>query len=368
MYSWLTEVLVEEYEEQLKVSEEFWKGRNVFVTGHTGFKGGWLSLWLSSFGARVYGYALSPPTSPNLFCETNLGNRFEASTYGDVRDLAALSKAMSESKPSIIFHLAAQPLVRESYVTPVETFTTNVFGTLNLLEAARNQRRPLTIVNITTDKCYANREWVWPYRETDHLGGDDLYSSSKACAEIVTAAYRRSFLAEAGIHVATARAGNVFGGGDWAKDRLIPDFLSAADRGETLRIRHPVAIRPWQHVLEAVGGYIRLAENLALDGDLFAEAWNFGPEDSDVKPVSWIVNRLCQLVPNSKWEREEAKQLREAVILKLDHSKAKAKLGWSPRWSLDIALQRTIEWHQNWKAGKEMAEFSIKQIHDYLAT
>jgi CDP-glucose 4,6-dehydratase len=346
---------------------DFWQERSVFLTGHTGFKGGWMALWLSHLGAKVYGYALSPPTTPNFFTETQLQACLAQSSLSDIRNLAALTQAMRQAQPSVIIHMAAQPLVRESYHAPVETYATNVMGTVNVLEAARQTKTVEAIVNITTDKCYHNQEWIWPYREADRLGGYDPYSSSKACAELVTTAYRNSFLAEAGIQLASVRAGNVIGGGDWAKDRLIPDFLRALDAGETLRVRSPNAIRPWQHVLEPVSGYLMLAEKLVTDGAAYAEAWNFGPEEADAKPVSWIVDRLCHKIPGSRWELEGTPQPHEAGLLKLDSSKARSRLHWSPRWSLETALDQTIQWHQAWSQGQSMADVSIQQIEFYCA-
>ena len=353
--------------EGVGMRSDFWRGRSVFLTGHTGFKGGWMALWLSHLEAQVYGYALSPPTTPSFFTATQLQERLTQSSLGDIRDLAALTQAIQQAQPSVVIHMAAQPLVRESYRDPVETYATNVMGTVNVLEAARQVETVAAIVNITTDKCYHNQEWLWPYREVDRLGGHDPYSSSKACAELVTTAYRNSFLAEAGIHVASVRAGNVIGGGDWAKDRLIPDFLRALDAGKTLRVRSPNAIRPWQHVLEPVSGYLLLAEKLVTEGHAYAEAWNFGPEETDAKPVSWIVNRLCQKNPNAQWELEGTSQPHEAGLLKLDSSKAKARLYWSPRWSLETALDQTINWHQAWKQGHSMADVSIQHLEAYLA-
>ena len=347
------------------MNPEFWQGRSVFLTGHTGFKGGWIALWLSRLGAKVHGYALAPPTTPNFYSETKLRERVQNSDLGDIRDLRKLTSAMRVAKPSIVIHMAAQSLVRESYKTPVETFTANVIGTVNVLEAVRQTDTVQAIVNITTDKCYENREWLWPYRENDRLGGHDPYSSSKACAEIVAAAFRNSFLAEVGIQLASVRAGNVIGGGDWASDRLIPDFLRAMDAGDTLRIRAPHAVRPWQHVLEPLSGYLTLAERLVTDGATFAEAWNFGPEESDAKPVSWIVERLCQKVPHTHWALEGSPQPHEAGLLKLDSTKAKTRLGWAPRWSLEMALDKTVEWHHAWKEGQSMAEVSTMQIETY---
>jgi CDP-glucose 4,6-dehydratase len=345
----------------------FWRGRSVFLTGHTGFKGGWLALWLSQLGANVHGYSLPPPTKPSFFEEIKLQARVVSSTIGDIRDLKNLSQAMRDANPSVVIHMAAQPLVRESYDSPVDTFATNVLGTVNLLEASRGVQAVKAIVNITTDKCYENQEWIWPYRENDRLGGHDPYSSSKACAEFVTAAYRSSFFSAAGVHLATVRAGNVIGGGDWAIDRLIPDFLRALDAGEALQIRSPNAIRPWQHVLEPLLGYLLLAERLVTQGADYADAWNFGPEESDTKPVSWIVKRLCEEFSDSRWKVEGETQPYEASLLKLDSSKAKSKLGWRPRWSLETALEKTVEWHQAWKQGGPMSDFSLQQIEAYQA-
>jgi CDP-glucose 4,6-dehydratase len=348
--------------EGLVMNLSFWRDRSVFVTGHTGFKGGWISLWLSNLGAKVHGYSLSPPTTPSFFSETQLESRMQSSTIADIRDLTTLMSALQTAKPSIVIHMAAQPLVRESYVKPVETFSTNVIGTVNLLEAVRSVDTVEAIVNITTDKCYENQEWVWPYRENDRLGGHDPYSSSKACAELVTATYRKSFLAEAGIQLASVRAGNVIGGGDWATDRLIPDFLRAVDAGKSLSIRSPNAIRPWQHVLEPLSGYLLLAERLVIEGAAFAESWNFGPEEADSKPVSWILDRLCEKVPSASWVLDGSPQPHEANVLKLDSVKAKTRLNWAPQWSLETALDKTVEWHQLWKEGQSMADVSIQQI------
>lgn len=347
------------------MNQSFWKDKTVFLTGHTGFKGGWIAHWLCELGASVCGYSLEPPTQPNFFNETQLAKRLTASTFGDIRDLASLTSALKKAKPEVIFHMAAQPLVRESYSTPVETFSANVMGTVNLLEAARQVGTVTAIVNITTDKCYENKEWLWPYRENDRLGGHDPYSASKACAEIAAAAYRASFLADDHIQLASVRAGNVIGGGDWATDRLIPDFLRALEARETLCIRSPDAIRPWQHVLEPLSGYLLLAEKLYTKGSAFAEAWNFGPKDDDTRPVSWIVDQLCRSIPGAKWQTESSQPLHEAGLLKLDSSKAKTKLGWASRWSLETALNKTLEWHQAWRNKADMAEITSEQIQAY---
>ena len=345
----------------------FWQGKRVFITGHTGFKGGWLALWLADMGAEVHGYALSAPTEPNFFTVCKLQAQLKSSTIADIRDAAALTQAMQAVQPHFVLHLAAQPLVRYSYTAPVETYAVNVMGTVNLLEAVRQTPSVRAIVNVTTDKCYENREWVWPYRENEAMGGYDPYSSSKGCSELVTAAYRRSFLEPAGICLASARAGNVIGGGDWAGDRLIPDFLRALDARHILTIRSPSATRPWQHVLEPLAGYLLLAERLYMEGQDFAEAWNFGPEEADARPVQWIVEHLCSLVPGSAWQCDNVPQPHEANYLKLDSSKAKIKLGWHPRWHLQTALSHTLAWYQAWKSGADMAHTSLAQIREYEA-
>jgi CDP-glucose 4,6-dehydratase len=354
--------------EGLVMNREFWRGRSVFLTGHTGFKGGWIAYLLSEFGATVHGYALDPPAEPNFFTVTNLQERLASSNIGDIRDLGMLDKAIRLSKPEIIIHMAAQPLVRESYITPVDTFSANVMGTVNLLEVSRRAGNVKAVVNVTSDKCYGNKEWIWPHRETDRLGGHDPYSASKACAEIVASAYRSSFLSDAGIQLASVRAGNVIGGGDWATDRLIPDFLRALDVGTTLKIRSPNAVRPWQHVLEPLSGYLMLAESLCEQGESFADAWNFGPNEEDARPVSWILTKLCARIPGARWEFEKMKQPHEAGLLKLDSSKARTHLGWAPRWNLEEALKNTVEWHQAWRNREDMMAFSSKQIQTYINT
>lgn len=350
------------------IDNNFWSGRSVFITGHTGFKGGWLSYWLSQMGAKVHGYSLEAPTTPNFFTVCNLEKYLESCTIGNILDFKQLHKAIDQTSPEIIFHLAAQPLVRESYFTPTATFETNVIGTVNVMEACRSVPSIKAIINVTTDKCYENKEWSWPYRENDRLGGRDPYSASKACAEIAAAAYRHSFLTVANIHLASVRAGNVIGGGDWATDRLIPDFLRALDIGELLTIRSPNAVRPWQHVLEPLSGYLMLAEKLFSKGNAFAEAWNFGSNDEDAKPVSSIVNQLCDRTPGAKWQTDNAQQPHEAGLLKLDSSKAKIKLGWNPRWNLEMALNKTIDWHHAWRKGDDMAAITSSQIQAYLSS
>ena len=344
----------------------FWRNRRVFVTGHTGFKGGWLCLWLHSMGAEVHGYALNPPTDPNIYATAQVGEAMTSSTIADIRDAKKLAETVKEVQPEIVFHLAAQPLVRHSYQNPVETYEVNVMGVVHLLEAVRATTSVKAVVNVTTDKCYENREWPWGYRETESMGGHDPYSSSKGCAELVTTAYRKSFLAGAGVSVATARAGNVIGGGDWATDRLIPDFLRAIDSGSELVIRSPEAVRPWQHVLEPVSGYLILAEHLLSGGADFADAWNFGPVEEDAKTVDWIVKRLARNNHELIWNRDRSVKPHEATYLKLDSSKARARLNWKPRWNLDRALDQTVNWHLAWRKNEDMRRVTNAQIEEYI--
>jgi len=351
--------------EGVEVNLSFWQGKRVFLTGHTGFKGGWLSLWLQAMGVEVHGYALSPVTEPDLFTVADVGKGMESSEIVDIRDPDSLRYAIQAARPEIVFHLAAQALVRYSYCHPAETYAVNVMGTVNLLEAVRQTPGVKAVVNVTTDKCYENRESVWGYRENEPMGGFDPYSSSKGCSELVTSAYRRSFLEPAGVALASARAGNVIGGGDWAADRLIPDFLRAMDAGETLKIRSPQSTRPWQHVLEPLSGYLMLAERLYADGAVFGEAWNFGPDDEDARSVRWIVERLAEMRKDVKWQSDETPQPHEAHYLKLDSSKARTQLNWKPRWRLQTALQKTLEWHEAWRAVEDMRSVTLAQITDY---
>ena len=351
--------------DDLGLNPDFWEKKTVFLTGHTGFKGGWIAHWLSKLGANVYGYALAPPTEPSFFKETNLRARLAGSTFADVRDFQSLSAALKRSKADVVIHMAAQPLVGLSYINPSETFATNLIGTVNILEAVRCTNHVKSIVNITTDKCYENKEWIWPYRETDALGGHDPYSASKACAELAVSSYRSSFFVDNGVHVASARAGNVIGGGDWASQRLIPDFFRAVDIGDTLSIRSPRSIRPWQHVLEPLFGYLLLAERLVEQGEAFATSWNFGPNDEDTKSVAWMADHLCSRLPGARWKTDSTKQLHEAMILKLDSSKAKTDLGWFPRWNIETALNQTILWHQAWKEGEDLDNLTSRQILDF---
>lgn len=351
---------------------EFWEGKRVFITGHTGFKGSWLTLWLHKLGAEVAGYALHPPTEPNLY-ELCRINELVNSTIADVRDGDLLSKALCAAKPEIVIHMAAQPLVRDSYKNPVETYAINVMGTVNLLEAVRQCQSVKAVINVTTDKCYENREWVWGYRENEPLGGYDPYSSSKACSELVTSAYRSSFFSKhpsiesANLPaVASARAGNVIGGGDWATDRLIPDCVRALLKGEKIVIRNPEAIRPWQHVLEPLSGYLVLARKLCEEGCRFAGGWNFGPSEDDARPVEWIVRKMCAgWGSGAAYEIDKGEHPHEARCLKLDCSKARAELGWQPRWNLGKALDSIIDWTLRYRAGEDMREVSLRHIAEY---
>ena len=347
-----------------------WRGRRVFLTGHTGFKGGWLALWLTSLGAQVRGYALDPVTEPCLFYTAKVGELLD-DVRGDILDRSRLEASIKEFAPQVVFHLAAQPLVRQSYSDPLGTYATNVMGTANVLEAIRHTPSVRAVVSITTDKCYENREWVWPYRETDPLGGYDPYSSSKACAEIVCAAYRSSFfptnaLDQHHVALATGRAGNVIGGGDWSPDRLIPDLIQGFRAGQPVLIRRPAAIRPWQHVLESLHGYLLLAEKLLEAKAQFATAFNFGPSDDDAWPVERIATKLAELWgPDSTWTRDKDPGAHEAGYLRLDSSKARAELHWQPRLRIETALEWTVDWYRAWNDGQSMQEFTLGQISAY---
>lgn len=348
------------------VDTAFWQGRRALVTGHTGFKGSWLCLWLQSLGAEVHGLALDPPTTPALYDIAGVAAGMASDTRADIRDGAAVLAAFAACRPEIVLHLAAQPLVRLSYAEPVATYATNVMGTVHVLEAARRAGTVRAIVNVTTDKCYENREWVWGYREDEAMGGHDPYSSSKGCAELVASAWRRSFFAGGQTALASARAGNVIGGGDWALDRLVPDILRALAAGEPVAIRNPAAIRPWQHVLEPLAGYLVLAQRLVGDGAAVAEGWNFGPMEADAQPVQWIVERLVDgWGDGASWRRDGGEHPHEAHYLKLDISKAGARLGWRPRWTLAVALERVLEWQRAWLQGADMRAVCLEQIAGY---
>ena len=337
----------------------------MFLTGHTGFKGSWLSLWLQSMGSIVKGFSLEPPTSPALYEVAKVQEGME-SEIGDIRHLDAVQKSMKAFNPDILIHMAAQPLVRLSYSHPIDTYSTNVMGTVNVLEAARRCANLKAIVSVTTDKCYENKEWLWGYRENEPLGGHDPYSSSKGCAELVSAAFRNSFFSQSNTaNLATARAGNVIGGGDWAADRLIPDILYAFQHDRPVIIRNPLAIRPWQHVLEPLAGYLMLAESLYSDIG-YDEAWNFGPRDSDCKPVGYILSQMVKLWgEGAGWEKDSRANPHEARLLKLDCSKAKELLNWEPQWSVDQTLKRIVDWHKGWIQNENMSALCLKEIAEY---
>ncbi len=349
------------------VTPKFWAGKKVFVTGHTGFKGSWLALWLTALGARVSGYALKPPSIPSLWALVEARSGI-ASTIADIRDLDALSKAIGAFQPEIVFHLAAQSLVRPSYDDPVGTYATNVMGTLHLLEAVRRAGGVRAVVNVTSDKCYENLETGQACRESDPMGGRDPYSSSKGCAELVTSAYRASFFSKPdGPALASARAGNVIGGGDWAQDRIVPDIVRAAVAGKAVQVRNPRAVRPWQHVLEPLAGYLQLAEHLHATPALFAEGWNFGPDEKDVVPVETVVSTITRLWGSpASWAADKGAHPHEAHFLKLDSSKARSRLGWSPHLGLQTALEWTVGWYKTQAQGADARQLTLAQIERYM--
>ena len=354
------------------LDRSFWKGRNVFLTGHTGFKGSWLSLWLNSLGANVTGYALDPPTQPSLFEQAAVAGAVR-SIRADIRDFPRLKAALSDCRPEVVIHMAAQSVVRRGYEDPIETYSANVMGTVHLLEALRQLKQPCSVVNVTSDKCYANREWIWGYRENEPMGGRDPYSNSKGCAELVTTAYRESFFSpEAiehhGVAIASARAGNAVGGGDWTSDQLIPDLMRAFLAGQPCLIRNPSATRPWQFVLEPLRGYLMLAERLSGDAFRFASAWNFGPSEEDAKPVSWIAGETARAWGNgASWNHDGAAHPQEARSLKLDASKARACLGWHPALPLTQALQWIVEWYRAFHSEGDLPRLTRMQIERYEA-
>ena len=348
----------------------FWRGKRVLITGHTGFKGSWLSLWLASLGAHVTGYALGPSSSPSLFNLANINSAL-VNVEADIRNLEQLRKSLAENQPEIVFHLAAQSLVRTSYEDPLLTYETNVMGTANLLESIRGLKLPCSVVNVTTDKCYENKEWYWGYREVDPLGGFDPYSNSKACSELVTASYRSSFFPPSKyekhkVALATARAGNVIGGGDWAKDRLIPDVLKALEDNQTLEIRSPNSVRPWQHVFEPLNGYLMLAEQLHTNGPEFSKAWNFGPNEQDTYTVADVANKVSQLWgKQNAWRAASGEHPHEANYIKLDASLARNELGWSPVLCIDKSLKLIVDWEKARLNNVDVRVTSLKQIKDY---
>ena len=354
------------------VDPSFWRGKRVLLTGHTGFKGGWLSLWLASMGAKVTGYALAPNTTPNFFEAAGVQGDLVQSYIADIRDLEKLQKAIADAGPEIVIHMAAQPLVRYSYSNPVETYATNVMGTVHVLESIRNLDCVRAAVIVTTDKCYENKEWVWGYRENDPMGGHDPYSNSKGCAELVTSAYLHSYFppdkySKHKVAIASARAGNVIGGGDWSKDRLIPDAIKAFEAKESLIIRNPLASRPWQHVLEPLSGYLLLAQALYQEGAKFDGSWNFGPRDEDARSVQEVVNLLIKTWGSiASWTQDQGEQPHEAHSLKLDCSRARQYLNWAPKWSLEQAISKITEWQHGFQNQMDMKKFSQEQIKMYL--
>ena len=352
------------------LDRSFWKGRNVLLTGHTGFKGSWLSLWLDTLGANVTGYALEPPTQPSLFEQAHVASSIR-SICADVRDFPQLTTVLAESRPEVIIHMAAQSVVRRGYEDPIETYSSNVMGTVHLFEALRQLQLRCVVVNVTSDKCYENREWVWGYRENEPMGGRDPYSNSKGCAELVTAAFRDSFFPPAlferhGVALASARAGNAIGGGDWTPNQLIPDLMKEFLVGRPCLIRNPSAIRPWQFVLEPLRGYLMVAERLSQDACRFSSGWNFGPADGDCKPVSSIADKLANLWGSGAgWKQDQASHPHEAHFLKLDASKASTHLGWHPALPLDAALEWIVEWWRGFQAGADLRKLTLSQIARY---
>jgi CDP-glucose 4,6-dehydratase len=356
--------------ESMAVNTSFWRNKTVLITGHTGFKGSWLSLWLQRLGAKVIGYSLVPPTNPSLFEKADVAAEMLSIT-GDIRDLEHVKQVFSQYHPDIVFHLAAQPLVRYSYQQPIETYETNVMGTLNILEGIRSINTVRAVIMVTTDKCYENKEWDWAYRENEPMGGYDPYSSSKGCAELLIASYRNSYFSKNLFNqhktaIASVRAGNVIGGGDWAADRLIPDIIRAFQSNEIVNIRFPNAVRPWQHVLEPLAGYLMLAEKLFDDGIDYAQAWNFGPLEQDAKSVQWIVKQMTNIWgKGANWKINKDEMLHEANYLKLDCSKAHQQLNWWPKWGLETALQKIVDWHKSECENRPLKEVCLEQISDY---
>ena len=348
------------------IDTSFWQKRRVFLTGHTGFKGSWLCLLLSHLGCKIKGYSLEPNTTPNLFNEARISKLID-SEIGDIRNLENVKKSIKKFKPDIIIHMAAQPLVRYSYIAPVETYEVNVLGTAHVLEAALGCETVKSFVNVTTDKCYENKEWEWAYRENEPIGGHDPYSSSKGCSELITSSYRKSFYEKKGIGLASARAGNVIGGGDWAKDRLIPDILRAFEMDKPVLIRNPNSIRPWQHVLDPLSGYLKLAQSIYKSPKSFSGGWNFGPNEEDARPVIWILKQMVNAWPGAKWQLDKSKNNpHEANHLKLDISKAKTKLYWKPSWPLKLKLKHVVNWHRSWMAGEDMQAVTMNEIRDFV--
>ncbi len=349
-----------------RMDADFWANRRVLVTGHTGFKGSWLSLYLNLLGARTTGLALDPPTDPSLYETADVRRTLQDSYTTDVRDANAVQQVLEASQPEVVFHLAAQPLVRESYNTPLETYEVNVMGVANVLEAVRHTSSVRSVVVVTSDKCYENREWLWGYREDEPMGGHDPYSSSKGCAELVAASYRRSFFTSGEVGIGTARAGNVIGGGDWAADRLVPDILRKLHEGETIDIRNPRAVRPWQHVMEPLRGYLMLAKKLFFDPERAQGAWNFGPQQDDVISVGAMADLAVKIWGSGAWTHPpQTEAPHEATLLNLDCSKANYKLDWRPQMNVEQALTATIEWSRAAHSGVDMQQFTTSQIAAY---
>ena len=356
--------------EGMGMNRQFWKGKKVLITGHTGFKGSWLSLWLQTRGANVIGYSLPPPTEPSLFEIAHVAENMK-SIEGDIRDLDRFQSAIAKFRPEIVINMAAQPIVRISYKNPIETYSTNVMGTAHVLEAVRLNDCVRVCLIITSDKCYENKEWLWGYREQDRLGGRDPYSSSKGCAELIVSAYRESFFSGIkdrgrNLLVASTRAGNVIGGGDWAQDRLVPDIVKGLIENQPTTIRYPNAIRPWQHVLVPLSGYIELTERLWRDGAKFEGAWNFGPRETDAKPVWWIADYLIRKWgQNARWLKDENQVEHEDSLLKLDCSKARTFLKWEPKLELETTLDWIVRWYKAYAEGENMREETLDQIARY---
>ena len=351
---------------------DLYAGKRVLLTGHSGFKGGWLATWLTRLGADVVGYSLPPSTDPNLFTAASIADRVQ-SIEGDVRDLDHLARVWRDARPDVVFHLAAQAIVRESYRAPLDTIQTNVIGTANVLEIARREGRAVAIVLVTSDKCYENKEWIYGYRENDRLGGRDIYSASKAAAEIVADSYRRSFfppetVEHHGVAVATARAGNVIGGGDWSPDRIVPDSIRALSRGEPVVVRNPAATRPWQHVLEPLSGYLQLGARLLGEGASRAaacDAWNFGPDPAETRSVQDVVEHLIARFGRGSWHQDGASGPHESGLLRLATDKARLRLGWEPRWDFTRTIDATVDWYKAFYAGDPMAAWCERQIDEH---
>jgi len=351
------------------ISSKFWQGKKVLITGCTGFKGSWLTIWLNMLGAEIYGYSLTPPTNPSMWKDMGLETLLAKMCYADIRDYGKLKDFIAETQPEIIIHMAAQPLVRYSYIYPRETYEVNVMGTVNLLDAVRETGSGKAVVNVTTDKCYENKEWVWAYRENEPMGGYDPYSNSKGCSELATSAYITSYFSapDSKIIVASGRAGNVIGGGDWAEDRLIPDIIRSFSQNQEVFIRNPSSVRPWQHVLEPLSGYLTLAEKLYTDGQIYSGGWNFGPLDSDTKTVEQIVEQMCRVWGSgAKWIKDAQKHPHEANLLRLDCSKSRALLGWHPVWDSETTLNKLTIWYKSYFKNQDMLKITRQQIMEYM--